>query len=119
MARLHRHDPSPHSCPSQREVSNAIHRFVAHELVVPAQVAAQDVVVVENHRVVQRRSLDQALRPKRIHLVHETESSGSGQLAREGVLGDVEAPRLPADQRMRKFDCYIELQSIIRIRFVD
>src|SRR5688500_11087128 len=119
MARLHRHDPSPHFCPRQREVSHAVHRLVPHELVAPAQVAAENVVVVEYDGVVERGSLDQTLGPESIHLVHETESSGSRKLARECVLGDVEAARLFSDKRMWKLDGYVELESVEGIRLVD
>src|SRR5450759_3918086 len=43
----------------------------------------------------------------------------SRQLARERFFRDCEAARLLADQRMREFDRYVELQAIAWIRLID
>src|ERR1700688_3923697 len=51
--------------------------------------------------------------------MHEAKRPCSRQLAREQFFRDSEAARLLADQRVREFDRYIELQSPAGIRLID
>ena len=53
MTRFHRHNSGANARPGQRQVADAIHRLVPHELVSPPQIAAQNVTVVEHDRVVE------------------------------------------------------------------
>src|SRR5215218_5414031 len=48
-----------HARPREREVAHAVHRLVPHELVRPAQGPAHHLALVEHHRVLDRRALDE------------------------------------------------------------
>src|SRR2546423_12364029 len=97
MAWLYSYDsrPNPRAC--KRQIADAVHRLVSHKLVLPAQCAAQYVVIVENDRVVERGALDQSLRAKRIDLVHEAKRPRSRQLVGERLLIDCKSARLLSD----------------------
>src|SRR6266498_1301682 len=108
MTRLQSYDPRADMRPRQRQIPDAIHRFVADELVAPAQIPAQNFGVVEHNRVVERRALYKPLCSKRLHFMNEPECPRSRQLAREGFLRHCKLARLPADQRMRKLYRYVQ-----------
>src|SRR6185436_4652521 len=110
VTRLYRDDPRAHAGTRQRQIADTVHRLVPHELVVPAQRSAQDVAVIQNDGVVQRRPLDQSLRAKRIDFVNEAKSPRSRKLAGERLFRDDKSARLLPDQRMREFDRYVELE---------
>src|ERR1041385_23135 len=52
MARLDRYDPRAHPRACQRQITDTIHRLVTNELVLPAKLAAQNIVVTQYDRVI-------------------------------------------------------------------
>ena len=51
MARLHRDNAGANPSARERQIAHTVHSLVTHELVRPTQIAAQNVGVVEHHRV--------------------------------------------------------------------
>ena len=93
-------DPPAH----QPEIAQDVTGLVAHELIGPAQRAAEDVGVREHHRRGRRGALEQAAAPQGFHFAGEAEGAGSGEVLPEGIEVDVPGAGLPADERVTPLD---------------
>src|SRR5713101_6627140 len=71
MTWLHGNDTraNPRAC--ERKVTHAVHRLMTHELVLPAQIAAQDDGIVEHHCVLEGSAFDKSLGPQSVHLMNK------------------------------------------------
>ncbi len=103
MARSLRHDVPPHAPAEDRQVAHQVPDLVTDELVVEAQGAGGDSLLVQNHGVLQARPQRQPLRLQRLLVPHESERPGRGQLLDEGVV-DGERCELAPDQRVVELD---------------
>ena len=91
-----------------------------HELVRPPERSAHDVRLVEHDRVLERRALDQPLRPQRLDFVHESERSRRRQLASRNVsVRHADTVDCRPISGCGELDRDIELEVVRRKRFVD
>ena len=96
----------------QRQIADGINRLVAHELVGEAHTfGIEDSVLRNDDRVFERGAERIAGAPQFRYVAHEAESARPGQIIAKHTRRNIDAERLPSNQRIIELDLSFDSQA--------